>query len=152
MTDAPVRGSAGHDQEQSLGALVSQAIADVSMLLRCELDLAKLELKDDAKRAAIAVAALAMAGFVGCLVLVLLCFAFAYGLMALGIWDWASFLIVAGTCVLLAAGAVLLGILRFRGMTGLRKTRGTVRDGISVLRRRGEDKATASVTGSSSAL
>jgi Putative Actinobacterial Holin-X, holin superfamily III len=152
MTDAPVRGSAGHDQEQSLGALVSQAIADVSMLLRCELDLAKLELKDDAKRAAIAVAALAMAAFVGCLVLVLLCFAFAYGLMSLGIWGWASFLIVAGTCVLLAAGAVLLGILRFRGMTGLRKTRGTVRDGISVLRRRGENKATASVTGSSSAL
>jgi hypothetical protein len=152
MTDAPVRGSAGHDQEQSLGALVSQAIADVSMLLRCELDLAKLELKDDAKRAAIAVGALAMAGFVGCLVLVLLCFAFAYGLMSLGIWAWASFLIVAGTCVLLAAGAVLLGILRFRGMTGLRKTRGTVRDGISVLRRRGEDKATASVTGSSPAL
>ena len=150
MTDSSVRQPTRPDQEQSLGALVSQAIADVSLLLRCEFDLAKMELKDDAKRAGIAVAALAMAGFVGCLVLVLLCFAFAYGLMSLGIWGWASFLIVAGTCILLAAAAVLLGILRFRGMTGLRKTRGTVREGISVLRHRGEDKATP-VTGSSSA-
>ena len=150
MTDSSVRQPNRPDQEQSLGALVSQAIADVSLLLRCEFDLAKMELKDDAKRAGIAVAALAMAGFVGCLVLVLLCFAFAYGLMSLGIWGWASFLIVAGTCILLAAAAVLLGILRFRGMTGLRKTRGTVREGISVLRHRGEDKATP-VTGSSPA-
>ena len=47
-----------------------------------------------------------MAAFVGCLVLMLLCFAFAYGLMSLGIWGWASFLIMAGTCVLVAAAAV----------------------------------------------
>ena len=151
MTDSPVRQPNRTDQEQSVGALVSQAIADASELLRCELDLAKVELKEDVKRAGIAGAALGMAAFVGCLVLVLLCFAFAYGLMTLGIWDWASFLIVAGTCVLLAAGAVFLGILRVRGVTGLRKTRGTVREGISVLRRRGEDKGTPAVTSSSSA-
>jgi uncharacterized membrane protein YqjE len=151
MTDSSVRQPNRHDEEQSLGALVSQAIADVSMLLRCELDLAKLELKDDAKRVGIAVGAMSLAGFVGCLVLVLLCFAFAYGLQALGIWDWASFLIVAGTCVLLAAAAVFLGIWRVRGVTGLRKTRGTISEGISVLRHRGEDKATPAVTGSSSA-
>ncbi len=44
---------------------------------------------------------LAIARFAACLVLMLLCFAFAFGLYALGIWLWASFLIVAGTCVLL---------------------------------------------------
>jgi hypothetical protein len=150
MTDSSVRQPNGHDQEQSVGALVSQAIADVSALLRCELDLAKLELKDDVKRAGIAAASLAVAAFVACLVLVLLCFAYAYGLMALGIYGWASFLIVAGTCVVLAGLGVLVGILRFRGMTGLRRTRGTVAKDISVLRRRGEDKATP-VAGSSSA-
>lgn len=150
MTDSPVRPPSRHDQEQSVGALVSQAIADVSELLRSELDLAKLELKDDVKRAGIAGASLGMAGFVGCLVLVLLCFAFAYGLMSLGIWAWAAFLIVAGTCIVLAGLAVLLGILRFKGMTGLRRTRGTVAKDISVLRRRGEDKATP-VAGSSPA-
>ncbi len=74
-------------------------------------------------------------GFVGCLVLMLLCFAYAYGLMAVGIWGWAAFLIVAGTCVLLAAGAVVIGITRFRGLTGLRKTRGTVSDDLAMIRR-----------------
>jgi uncharacterized membrane protein YqjE len=149
MTDSPVRQPSRTDQEQSVGALVSQAIADVSELLRCELDLAKVELKEDVKRAGIAGAALGMAAFVGCLVLVLLCFAFASGLMSLGIWGWASFLIVAGTCIVLAGLAVLIAIWRFKGMTGLRRTRGTVAKDISVLRRRGEDKA-APVAGSSS--
>ena len=59
-----------------------------------------------------------MAAFVGCLVLVLLCFAFAYGLIALGIWPWAAFLIVAGTCVLLAALAVLIGYTRCASSAG----------------------------------
>jgi hypothetical protein len=137
MADSGIRRPASSAQEQSLGALVSQAIADVTSLLRFELDLAKTELKSDVRRAAIAAALLAMAGFVGALVLVLLCFAFAYGLMTLGIWGWASFLIVAGTCVLLAGLAVLIGTLRFRGITGLRKTRGTVSESISMLRHGG---------------
>jgi hypothetical protein len=69
--------------------------------------------------------------------------------MSLGLWGWASFLIVAGTCIVLAGLAVLIAIWRFKGMTGLRRTRGTVAKDISVLRRRGEDKA-APVAGSSS--
>jgi len=76
-----------------------------------------------------------MAAFVGCLVLVLLCFAFAWGLIALGIWPWAAFLIVAGTCVVLAALAVLIGALKFRGLTGLRRTRQTVQQDLSLLKR-----------------
>jgi uncharacterized membrane protein YqjE len=76
-----------------------------------------------------------MAAFVGCLVLMLLCFAFAYGLITLGIWDWAAFLIVAGTCVLLAALAVAIGLLKFRKLTGLRKTRSTVSDDLALIRR-----------------
>jgi uncharacterized membrane protein YqjE len=138
MADSAVRQQAGNDREQSLGALVSLAVKDVTQLLRCELDLAKIELKADARRAAIAAVLLVIAAFVACLVLMLACFAFAYGLMAAGIWGWASFLIVAGTCILLAALAVLVGVLRFRGMSGLKKTRGTVRDGISLLRSRGD--------------
>lgn len=138
MADSAVRQQAGNDREQSLGALVSLAVKDVTQLLRCELDLAKIELKADVRRAAIAGVLLVMAAFVGCLVLMLACFAFAYGLMSAGIWGWASFLIVAGACILLAGLAVLVGVLRFRGMSGLKKTRGTVRDGISLLRNRGD--------------
>jgi protein-S-isoprenylcysteine O-methyltransferase Ste14 len=79
-----------------------------------------------------------MSAFVGCLMLVLLCFAFAYGLMTLGIWSWASFLIVAGVCLLLIGLAALVAILRIRGVTGLRSTRASVQETITVLR--GSDK------------
>ncbi len=120
---------------ESLGDLVATAVSDISQLVRYEVDLAKLELKADARRLGIGAALLGMAAFVGCLVLMLLCFAFAYGLMAAGIWGWAAFLIVAGTCVLLAALAVLIAVTRFRGLSGLRQTRTTVSDDLAMIRR-----------------
>jgi len=123
--------------DQSLGDLVALAAKDVSQLIRYEIDLAKTELKGDAKRVGLAGALAGVAAFVGCLVLVLFCVAFAYGLVTLGIWTWAAFLIVAGTCVLLAAVAVGIALLKLRHLSGLRKTRKTVTEGIGMLRHDG---------------
>ena len=120
--------------DQSLGELVAQAAKDVSQLIRGEMNLAKAELRVDVRRIGVAVALLGMAAFVACLMLVLLCFAFAYGLQALGIWPWASFLIVAGVCLAVIGLAALIALLRVRGVTGLRTTRSTVQDTIKVLR------------------
>jgi hypothetical protein len=120
--------------DQSLGDLVSLAAKDVSQLIRYEMDLAKSELRGDVRRVGMAAALGGVAAFTACLMLVLLCFAFAYGLMTLGIWNWASFLIVAGTCLLLIAIAVLIAVVRVRGVTGLRSTRASVRDSIAALR------------------
>src|ERR1039458_5438369 len=97
--------SLGNESAPSIGDLGSQAIRDVTQLVKCELALAKLELREDAKRLGLAAPLLAITAFTGCLILVLLCFAFVYGLVALGIWIWAAFLIVAGVCLLLAAVA-----------------------------------------------
>ena len=124
--------------DQSLGDLVALAAKDISQLVRYEIDLAKIELKGDAKRVGLAGALAGVAAFVGCLVLVLFCIAFAYGLIALGIWTWAAFLIVAGTCVLLAAVAVGIALLKLRHLSGLRKTRKTVTEGIGMLRHDGQ--------------
>src|ERR1700723_1318327 len=110
-TPEPVGG------DQSLGDLVALAAKDVSQLIRYEIDLAKTELRGDVKRVGLAGALAGVAAFVGCLVLVLLCDAFAFGLVTLGIWTWAAFLIVAGTCVLLAGTAGGGGILRVRGLS-----------------------------------
>jgi Putative Actinobacterial Holin-X, holin superfamily III len=133
----------GADGQQSLGDLVAGAAKDVSQLVRYEISLAKSELKMDARRIAIA-AALAVAGlFVGCLLVVLLCFAFAYGLVAAGIWLWAAFLIVAGTCLLLIGLAGLIAYGRVRKVTGMKMTRKTVVDDLSMLRR-GEPSANGS--------
>ena len=124
--------------DQSLGDLVALAAKDISQLVRYEIDLAKIELKGDAKRVGLAGALAGVAAFVGCLVLVLFCIAFAYGLITLGIWTWAAFLIVAGTCVLLAAAAVGIALLKLRHLSGLRKTRKTVTEGIGMLRHDGQ--------------
>jgi hypothetical protein len=125
----------GSDAQQSLGELVALAAKDMSSLVRYEISLAKSELKMDARRIGIA-AALAVVGlFVGCLLVVLLCFAFAYGLVAAGIWIWAAFLIVAGTCLLLIGLAGLIAFGRIRKVTGMKMTRKTVMDDIGMLRK-----------------
>jgi uncharacterized membrane protein YqjE len=135
MAEPAARSRADGAQDQSIGNLVSLAISDVSKLFKAELDLAKIELKDDLRRVGIGGALLGIAAFVGCLILVLLCFAYAYGLIAAGIWAWAAFLIVSGTCVLLAALAVLIGYLKFRKISGLRLTRQTVQEDLTLLKR-----------------
>ena len=136
MADPAVRRASTGVADQSIGDLVSVAARDISQLVRYELDLAKLELKADAKRLGIGVGLLGVAAFAACLVLMLLCFAFAFGLVALGIWEWAAFLIVAGTCLLLIAGAALIALRMVRKVDGLSKTRRSLADGILVVRSR----------------
>jgi uncharacterized membrane protein YqjE len=136
MVRSETPGPAGGDQ--SLGDLVALAAKDVSQLVRYEIDLAKTELRGDARRIGLAGALGGVAAFVGCLVLVLLCIAFAYGLITLGIWNWAAFLIVAGTCVLLAGVAVGIALLKLRHLSGLRQTRKTVTEGLEMLRHDGQ--------------
>src|SRR5271165_4168717 len=133
MADPAVRHTSTGVTDQSIGDLVSVAARDISQLVRYELDLAKLELKADARRLGIGVGLIGMAAFAACLVLMLLCFAFAYGLVALGIWEWAAFLIVAGTCVLLIAAAALIAWRLVSNVEGMSKTRRSVADGMSAL-------------------
>jgi hypothetical protein len=124
--------------DQSLGDLVALAAKDVSQLIHYEMELAKTELRGDARRVGAAAALGGVAAFTGCLMLVLLCFAYAYALMeVVGYSGWLSFLIVAGTCLALILAAVGIAALRVRGVTGMRTTRSSVRDSIAALRRSG---------------
>jgi Putative Actinobacterial Holin-X, holin superfamily III len=123
---------------QTLGDLVNAAAKDVSQLVRYEIDLAKAELRGDLRRIGLAGALGGVAVFVVCLVIVLCCFAFAYGLITVGVWNWAAFLIVAGACVLLAVLAVGVAWLKLRHLSGLRRTRRSVTEGIGMLRRDGQ--------------
>jgi uncharacterized membrane protein YqjE len=119
---------------QSLGDLVALAAKDVSQLIRYEIDLAKAELKGDVQRVGLAAALGGVAAFVACLVLVLLSIALAFGLVALGIWTWAAFLIVAGAYVVLAVLALGIAYLKLRRVSGLKETRKTVTEGLGMLR------------------
>jgi uncharacterized membrane protein YqjE len=136
MVHSETPGPAGG--EQSLGDLVALAAKDVSQLIRYEIDLAKTELKGDAKRVGIAVAGFGLAAFVGCLVLILLSIALAFGLVALGIYPWAAFLIVAGLYIVLGGIGVFIAIVKLKRLSGLRVTRKTVTEGLGMLRHEGQ--------------
>jgi hypothetical protein len=126
----------GADGQQSLGELVALAAKDMSSLVRYEISLAKSELKMDARRIAI-VAGIAVVGlFVACLIVVLLCFALAYGLVAaFDIPVYAGFLCTVGACLVIIVIGVVIAILIFRRVTGMKMTRKTVMDDIGMLRR-----------------
>lgn len=144
----PAVSRTSSDTDQSIGDLVSVAARDISQLVRYELDLAKLELKSDVKRAGISAALLAIAVFAACLVLMLLCFAFAFGLSAIGAPGglWGAFLWVALTCTLLILIAGLVAFLIVRRLTRMGKTRRSLADGVSMLRHvRPAARATAKV-------
>ena len=136
MVRSETPGPTGDDQ--SLGDLVALAAKDVSQLIRYEIDLAKTELKDDVQRIGLAGALGGVAAFVACLVLVLLSIALAFGLIALGIWAWAAFLIVSGAYVLFAALILGIAYLKLRRLSGLKMTRETVSEGLGILGRDGQ--------------
>lgn len=126
----------GADGQQSLGELVALAAKDMSSLVRYEISLAKSELKMDARRIGI-VAGIAVVGlFVACLIVVLLCFALAYGLVAaFDIPVYAGFLCTVGACLVIVVTIVVSALLIMRRVTGMKMTRKTVMDDIGMLRR-----------------
>jgi uncharacterized membrane protein YqjE len=142
MAEPAIKRPADNARDQSLGSLVSLAVSDVTTLIKCELDLAKMELKKDAIRLGIGGALVGMAAFVSCLILIFGGFAYAYGLSAAAaIPLYAAFGCVAATCLFLALVAGLIGYGRFRKLNGLRRTRRTVQEDLSLLKR--EDGAAA---------
>jgi hypothetical protein len=129
------------DDQGSLGDLVALAAKDVSQLIRYEIDLAKSELRADVRRAAMSGALFGFAGFIACLVLVLLTFALAYGLKAAGVPGggglYVCFAYAALILVILAAGLVFAAIYGMKRFSGMRQTRKTVTEGVGMLRQRG---------------
>jgi hypothetical protein len=123
--------------QQSLGDLVAGAAKDVSQLVRYEISLAKSELRMDARRIVIAAGFAVVGLFVGCLLIVLLCFAYAYGLAAIGVPGglWGAFLFVALTCFLLVLLVAVIAVVFIRKVTGMKLTRKTMSDDLGMLRR-----------------
>ncbi|GAA4506263.1 hypothetical protein GCM10023191_063120 [Actinoallomurus oryzae] len=137
--------SDGQLEDKSLGELVAIATGSVSRLVKSEIELAKLELKDDAKKAALGSTLFAVAGLIGGIVVILVSIAAALALMTAGIWGWAAFLIVAGAYVVLAAILIGIGLWRMKKMTGVSRTRRTMKDDIAMLRR-GNDESKPALT------
>lgn len=94
-----------HESERTLGTIIKDLTADLSMLFRSEIALLKLEIKDAVARLGTGGGLLAAAAFLGLIGLAFLFVTITLGLVALGVPAWLSALIV--TLVLFGAAAVL---------------------------------------------
>ena len=94
------------DSERSLGTIIKELTADISMLIRSEIALLKLELQDAAAKLGGGTAMMAGALFLGLFGLAFLFVTITLGMVALGMPAWLSSLIV--TVVLFAAAGVLV--------------------------------------------
>ncbi|MDR1633979.1 MAG: phage holin family protein [Bifidobacteriaceae bacterium] len=95
--------------KNKLGAAIAEALSQVGALYRATVELAKAQLSKEGSRlglglALIVAALVAVAGVTPLLVL-----AFVWGLIALGIWPWAAYLIAAGVALVAAAGLAVAG-------------------------------------------
>src|SRR6478609_160759 len=91
--------------DRSIGKLIADATEDLSTLVRGEIELAKIELKQTAIQAAAGSVMFIVAGTFAFLALIMLLIALAFGLIAAGLWPWVAFIVVG--LLLIAAGAIL---------------------------------------------
>lgn len=99
----------GAAPERTLGQMVADASADVSGLVRSEIELAKTEIKNDVTHAGKGIGMFAGAAFFGLYAFGLLLLGAAWGIAAAGLPIWAGLLIVAGVLLLIAAILALVG-------------------------------------------
>ena len=100
-----------NESTQSLGSLMSEISKDLSTLMRQEVELAKVELKEEAAKAGKSAGMLGAAGFAGYMFLVLLSFAAGYGLGSQIGYGWGTLIVAAIWAVI---GAVLFVLGRSR--------------------------------------
>ncbi len=117
--DQPVAPSS---EEPTVGRLIADASADISALVRKEIELAKTELTFSAKAAAVGAAFFGIAAYIALLASVLLSIAFAYLLTMTGLDPAWAFLIVFGAYVIIAGLLVLIGIRKVKKIKAPEKT------------------------------
>jgi len=113
VTTPPSQQRADQVADTSIGDLIGNISDDLSQLFRQEVELAKVELKQEAAKAGKAAGMLGGAGFAGYLVVVLLSFALVAGLSNVMDPGWAA-LIVA------VLWAIIAGVLYLRGRRQLK--------------------------------
>jgi membrane protein implicated in regulation of membrane protease activity len=129
----PVRPAAG--EEPSVGSLVQSAMADVSTLIRGEVELAKAEIGRSAKKAGIGVGSFGAAGVVLAFSAFFFFIALAEFITWLGLARWLAYLIVWFSLVLVAGLAALIGMRMLKKVEKPERTLETLRDLPDVMHR-----------------
>jgi uncharacterized membrane protein YqjE len=134
-------------EDKSLGELVAIATGSVSHLVKSEIELAKMELRDDAKKAAFGSVLFGLAGLTGGIFLILMSVAAALGLITAGVWNWLAFIIVAVAWVVLGGVLALVGKTLMKRMTGVSRTRRTMKGDFALFRRNTDADDKPALTG-----
>jgi uncharacterized membrane protein YqjE len=121
-------------QEPSVGALVQSAMADMSTLIRNEIELAKTEMTRSAKKAGVSIAMFVVAGVMVALAGIYFFIAVAEAI-ALALPRWAAFGIVTVALVLVAAMAGLVGYRMIKKIEKPERTMESLRELPEVMRR-----------------
>ncbi|MFE5407364.1 phage holin family protein [Microbacterium sp. NPDC056569] len=139
MTDMPTP-SQQKAAETSLGELVGEVSRDLSELMRKELELAKAELSESAKRAGAGAGLLGGAGYAGLMAVFFLSVALWWGLGDLiDNLGWSA-VIVAVLWGVIAAILYALGRKRLKTVQGAPKTVETVKEIPEALKRNEENR------------
>jgi hypothetical protein len=123
----PRTGRTPDGSQPSLGNLIGEVGRDVSQLVRQEVELAKAELRRDAKRSGQVAGVFGGAGLAGYMTLLFLSFALWWGLANVMDQGWAA-LIVAGVWAVAAAILFAAGRSQARRIRGPQQTAQTVRE------------------------
>jgi hypothetical protein len=139
MTDMPTP-SQQKAAETSLGELVGEVSRDLSVLMRKELELAKAELSESAKRAGAGAGLLGGAGYAGAMAVFFLSVAVWWGLGDLiDSLGWSA-VIVAVLWAIVAAILYAVGRKRLKTVQGAPKTVETVKEIPEALKRNQENR------------
>ncbi len=126
-----------HLTQTTLGDLVSEASTHFSVLVRSEIELAKLELRSSVKNAGVGIGLFGAAAVVLVFSLTFLFVAFAEGLAQLGLYRWLSFLIVFLVLALFAGLFAFIGIKKVKRVKAPERTIATSKETVAYLRSHG---------------
>lgn len=124
---ASMQGAEYRARNESLGEMFSTFADHISTLVRQELQLAKAEATDSAKKAGTGVGMFAGAAIAGFFVLMFLSLALAWALGNVVDMGWAA-LIVAGVWALITAVLALVGKQQLAKVRGLPQTQKTIQE------------------------
>ena len=127
LTSIPLTDPHARPVDPSIGALVKDATAQMSTLVRAEVELARAEITRDVKKG--------LTGsvfFISALVVLFYStfffFFFLAELLDTWLWRWAAFLIVFGIMLVVTLALALFGYLKVRRIRGPRQTIESVKE------------------------
>ena len=129
-------------EDMSLGELVATATRDLSLLFQKEVELAKVELKQDVAAAGKGAGLFGGAGFAGLLAVIFLSISAAYGISSLGVPLGCGFFAVGALYLIAAAVLALTGKKKISAMSPpAEKTIETVKEDIAMAKNVGKSSA-----------